>query len=71
MRMRECGATQKELLSMDQRGVGLENSKQQEFNTDSERLAELSTTFGNHILDATKETAAEKIEFIVSKESPT
>ena len=43
-----------ELLSMDQRGVGLDGDKQTAFNTASERLAQLSTQFGNHVLDATQ-----------------
>ena len=44
-----------ELLSMNQRGVGLTGSRKKEFNSDSERLAELSTIFCNNVLDATKE----------------
>ena len=44
-----------ELLSMDQRGVGLDGDKQSAFNAASERLAELSTQFGNHVLDATQQ----------------
>ena len=43
-----------ELLSMDQRGVGLDDQAQQAFNTTSEQLAELSTRFSNHVLDATQ-----------------
>ncbi len=43
-----------ELLSMDQRGVGLADDAQQAFNTTSEQLAELSTRFSNHVLDATQ-----------------
>ena len=43
-----------ELLSMDQRGVGLSGEEQQAFNRTSERLAELSTAFSNHVLDATQ-----------------
>ena len=43
-----------ELLSMNQRGVGLEGEEQLAFNRTSERLAELSTGFGNHVLDATQ-----------------
>ncbi len=43
-----------ELLSMDQRGVGLDDDAQQAFNTTSEQLAELSTRFSNHVLDATQ-----------------
>ncbi len=43
-----------ELLSMKHRGVGLNEAKQKSFNTFSERLAELSTIFSNHLLDATQ-----------------
>ncbi|WP_320667790.1 M3 family metallopeptidase [Prochlorococcus sp. MIT 1307] len=43
-----------ELLSMNQRGVGLDGPNQEDFNVASERLAELSTTFSNNVLDATK-----------------
>ncbi len=43
-----------ELLSMDLRGVGLDGQSQQAFNAASERLAELSTQFSNHVLDATQ-----------------
>jgi oligopeptidase A len=43
-----------ELLSMQQRGVGLRGDSQAAFNAASERLAELSTHFGNHVLDATQ-----------------
>lgn len=43
-----------ELLSMHQRGVGLSGETQAAFNSASERLAELSTQFGNHVLDATQ-----------------
>jgi oligopeptidase A len=42
-----------ELRDMQLRGVGLEGQKKQTFNTASERLAELATAFGNHVLDAT------------------
>ncbi len=42
-----------ELLSMNQRGVGLHDSEQKEFNSDSECLAKLSTDFSNNVLDAT------------------
>ena len=45
---------QAELLSMQQRGVGLSGERQQAFNSTSERLAELSTQFSNHVLDATQ-----------------
>ncbi len=44
-----------ELLSMQQRGVGLDSDIQAAFNTASERLAALSTSFGNHVLDATQQ----------------
>ncbi len=44
-----------ELLSMKKRGVGLKEDIQNEFNSDSERLAALSTTFSNNVLDATKQ----------------
>ena len=44
-----------ELLSMQQRGVGLDDAQQNAFNQDSERLAALSTAFGNHVLDATQQ----------------
>ena len=44
-----------ELLSMNQRGVGLTGESQKEFNSDSERLAQLSSSFSNNVLDATKE----------------
>ncbi|CAK6692694.1 Oligopeptidase A [Cyanobium usitatum str. Tous] len=42
-----------ELRDMKLRGVGLEGQEQQAFNAACERLAELATTFGNHVLDAT------------------
>ncbi len=44
-----------ELLSMHQRGVGLSNSLRKEFNSDSELMAQLSTSYSNNVLDATKE----------------
>jgi oligopeptidase A len=44
-----------ELLSMQHRGVGLKGDKQQAFNRTSERLAALSTSFSNHVLDATQQ----------------
>ena len=44
-----------ELLSMQNRGVGLDGETQAAFNTASERLAALSTSFGNHVLDATQQ----------------
>ena len=43
-----------ELLSMQQRGVGLQGDDQTAFNQASEQLAELSTQFSNHVLDATQ-----------------
>ena len=44
-----------ELLSMQQRGVGLSGDEKAAFNSTSERLAALSTQFGNHVLDATQQ----------------
>ena len=44
-----------ELLSMQNRGVGLDGETQAAFNAASERLAALSTSFGNHVLDATQQ----------------
>ncbi len=44
-----------ELLSMTNRGVGLDNSSKKSFNVDSERLAQLSTIFSNNVLDATNQ----------------
>ena len=44
-----------ELLSMQHRGVGLQGDEQQAFNRTSERLAALSTSFSNHVLDATQQ----------------
>ena len=41
------------LLSMDQRGVGLDDKTKEDFNNDSARLAEISTLFSNNVLDAT------------------
>ena len=43
-----------ELLSMQHRGVGLRGAEQADFNSTSERLAALSTSFSNHVLDATQ-----------------
>ncbi|MEB3158935.1 MAG: M3 family metallopeptidase, partial [Synechococcus sp.] len=43
-----------ELLSMQQRGVGLQGEAQTAFNQASEQLARLSTTYSNHVLDATQ-----------------
>ena len=45
---------QAELLSMQQRGVGLQGEEKTLFNQASEQLAELSTQFSNHVLDATQ-----------------
>ena len=44
-----------ELLSMQHRGVGLRGDDKAKFNEASERLAALSTQFGNHVLDATQQ----------------
>jgi oligopeptidase A len=44
-----------ELLSMQHRGVGLSGADKAKFNEASERLAALSTEFGNHVLDATQQ----------------
>ena len=44
-----------ELLSMRHRGVGLNETDKKVFNIQSEKLAELSNNFSNHVLDATKE----------------
>ena len=38
---------------MQLRGVGLEGEQQLAFNATTQHLAELATTFGNHVLDAT------------------
>ncbi len=55
----ELNQTQKrildnQLLLMKHRGIGLEQSIQQEFNSITERLADLSTSFSNNVLDATQ-----------------
>jgi oligopeptidase A len=42
-----------ELRDMELRGVGLEGEERQAFNDASQELAELSTRFGNQLLDAT------------------
>jgi len=42
-----------ELRDMDLRGVGLQGTERQAFNAASQELAELSTSFGNRLLDAT------------------
>ena len=44
-----------ELLSMQHRGVGLCGDDKAKFNEASERLAALSTQFGNHVLDSTQQ----------------
>ena len=43
-----------ELITMKNKGIGLETDQKALFNSRSERLAELSTTFSNNVLDATK-----------------
>ncbi len=43
-----------ELITMKNKGIGLEADEKTLFNSRSERLAELSTTFSNNVLDATK-----------------
>ncbi len=43
-----------ELITMKNKGIGLEAKEKALFNSRSERLAELSTTFSNNVLDATK-----------------
>ena len=43
-----------ELQAMELQGVGLEPEQRQAFNAASTRLAELSTRYSNHVLDATK-----------------
>ena len=50
----QCRILDAELLSMQQRGVGLRGEAQTAFNQASEQLAELSTSFSNHVLDATQ-----------------
>jgi oligopeptidase A len=42
-----------ELRDMELRGVGLEGDQREAFNAASQELAELSTRFGNQVLDAT------------------
>ncbi len=44
-----------ELLSMKNKGVGLDGKEQDLFNSNSERLAKLSTSFSDNVLDATNE----------------
>ncbi len=43
----------KEILDMEHRGISLEKESQEEFNSISEKLGELSTNFSNNVLDAT------------------
>jgi len=43
-----------ELITMKNKGIGLEAKEKELFNSRSERLAELSTIFSNNVLDATK-----------------
>ena len=43
-----------ELITMKNKGIGLEINEKTLFNSRSERLAELSTIFSNNVLDATK-----------------
>ena len=43
-----------ELITMKNKGIGLGVDEKTLFNSRSERLAELSTTFSNNVLDATK-----------------
>jgi oligopeptidase A len=54
----DLDATQRRILAaewrdMELRGVALEGEAQEAFNAASQELAELSTTFGNRVLDAT------------------
>jgi oligopeptidase A len=42
-----------ELRDMELRGVGLRGADQEAFNAASQQLAELATTYSNHVLDAT------------------
>jgi len=44
---------QAELRDMELRGVGLAGAEQEAFNASSQQLAELATTYSNHVLDAT------------------
>jgi oligopeptidase A len=52
--MQKARAVENNLLSMKLGGVGLEGEDKEKFNAMKMRLAELSTTFGNNILDCTK-----------------
>jgi oligopeptidase A len=51
-----------ELRDMQLRGVGLSGSEQEAFNSASQELAELSTRFGNQVLDATNGWTLKLIE---------
>ncbi len=42
------------LVSMEQLGIGLNEKTQKEFNNTSERIANLSTTYSNNVLDSTQ-----------------
>ncbi len=44
-----------ELLSMKHQGVGLNGSSKQDFSERSQKIAQLSTTFSNNLLDSTKQ----------------
>lgn len=55
----ECDATQQRIVEVLLRdaelsGVGLQGEKKERFNAIQQELAELSTQFSNHVLDATK-----------------
>ena len=43
----------KEIIDMEHSGISLKESDQEDYNTISERLGELSTKFSNNVLDAT------------------
>lgn len=47
-------AVSNSIRSMKLGGVGLDGEEKERFNTMRMRLAELSTTFGNHVMDSTK-----------------
>ncbi len=53
-----------EILSMKHRGVGLQENIQDEFNSSSQKLAELSSNFSNNLLDSTQ-----KWSLLLTKES--
>mmetsp|Transcript_16730 Transcript_16730/g.23611 ORF Transcript_16730/g.23611 Transcript_16730/m.23611 type:complete len:759 (-) Transcript_16730:88-2364(-) len=55
--MQKQRAVEQSLRSMTLGGVGLEGEKKERFNEIRMRLAELSTSFGNHVLDSTKKFA--------------